>query len=289
MTKQTSPFPPGTPTDLARRTTISELCCAWTVSEREVKAAFKLLRRAESRLEEVFGGSDRHRFTIQSYKHTHLDLSNPSECVERLRRQAWAVIAERLELRTVMSLAQVRELDRQIETGEGLPPIRYDDLFATVEALLNRRGEFLREKVHECYRWLRPDSWNEHRRDSYGYTPLKTNTKSFAAGVGPKVIITYGCERGYSRSGFTVSHHKRDNLRAIDQVFHLLDGKEQPRTFNGELCDAVAEQTKGGASEAQTDYFRVKCYSNQNLHLEFKRRDLLDKFNLMAAGKNLNP
>lgn len=285
-----SPFAPGTPTGLTQRTTLSELCRAWNRSERELKAAFKLLRRAESRLEDVFGGSDRHRFTIQCYKHTHLEFDRPEIALSRLHRQAWAVIAERLELRTVMSLKQIAELDGQIEHGKDLPPIRYADLLATVESLLNRRGEFLREKVHECYRWLRPEHWNADRSGKqYYHAPYVTNAKSFTAGVGRKVIISYGCERGYSQTAsYTIAYSKRDQLRALDQVFHLLDGKEQPRTFNGELIDAVALQTKNGGSEAETDYFRVKCFRNQNIHLEFKRGDLLDKFNLIAAGKNLN-
>lgn len=283
------PFPPGTPTDVARQNTITDLCRAWNRSEAEVKAAFKLIARAEARLTEVFKGGDRHHFKVQSYNHTSLDWTKPDEATERLRRQAWAVIAERLELRACMSLAKIAELDRQIETGEGLPPIRYADVVATVETLMNRREEFMRDKVHECYRWLRPDCWsgNRHR---YGHTPYATNRKSFDAGVGEKVIIAYGCERGYARNAaYSIAYSKRDQMRALDQVFHLLDGAEQARTYNGELCDAVATQTVNGNTVAETTYFQVKCFANQNIHLRFKRLDLLDRFNLIAAGKNLNP
>jgi hypothetical protein len=209
--------------------------------------------------------------------------------LERLRRQVWRVITERLELRSVMSLAQTKELDRQIETGEGLPPIRYEDLLATVESLNNRRGDFLNAKVHEVYRWLRPQHWSGEPRP-YHTPPLRTNAKSFAAGVGRKVIISYGVERSYGTGrGFAIHYNRRDEFRALDQVFHLLDGNPQSATFNGELCDAVALQTKTTGDTAETDYFRVKCCKNQNLHLEFKRGDLLDQFNLIAAGQNLNP
>lgn len=279
-----NPFPPGTPTDVARRTTLSELCRAWNTAEREIAAAFKLIERAEGRLESVFQGGN-HCFSVQKHGQS-VNWSKPQEATERLRRQVWRVIAERMALRQNMSLAQAKELDRQIETGEGLPPIRYTDVLATVETLLSRRGEFLEAKVHECYRWLRPDCWSGSGR--YGYTPLATNRKSFEAGVGEKVIISYGCQRCF-RGGFEVNYNRRDELRALDQVFHLLDGQPQVTTHGGELCDAIYTQTKTGGRDAETPYFHARCYGNQNLHLTFKRRDLLDKFNLIAGGKNLGP
>lgn len=279
-----SPFPPGTPTDVARRTTLSELCRAWTTTEREITVAFKLIARAEKRLEDVFQGGN-HSFSVQEYNHG-MNWKEPKEATERLRRQVWRVIAERMALRQNMSLAQAKELDRQIETGEGLPPIRYADVLATVETLLSRRGEFLEAKVHECYRWLRPDCWSGTGR--YGYVPLATNRKSFEAGVGVKVIISYGCTRSY-RGGFEANYNRRDELRALDQVFHLLDGQPQPTTHNGALCDAIATQTKSGQPDADTPYFHARCHGNGNLHLTFKRRDLLDRFNAIAGGRNLNP
>lgn len=274
----------NTTTDLERRSTLTELCRAWQDTEQEIKTAFEAIARAEARLAAVFDGGS-NAFSVQEH-HGYIDWKNPAHCLERLQRQAWRAITNRLELRPLMSLAQIKELDAQIETGTGLPPIRYEDLLATVEALHSRRGEFLREKVHECYRWLRPDCWNANRK-SY-YEPYKTNAKSFAAGVGEKVIIVYGVERAYGR-GYRVNYHKRDHLRALDQVFHLLDGKPQPTSYQGALADAIDQQTKqNDTNTAETDYFRAICYKNQNLHLEFKRKDLLDQFNAIAGGFNLN-
>ena len=70
-------------------------------------------------------------------------------------------------------------------------------------------------------------------------------------------------------------------------MFHLLDGKEQPRSFNGELCDAVVAQTSGTKNTFETDYFRGRCFAILIVHLEFRREDLVGKFNLLAGGANL--
>jgi hypothetical protein len=64
----------------------------------------------------------------------------------------------------------------------------------------------------------------------------------------------------------------------------MLDGQPLPDTYHTPLFLAI-EQGQGGYGE--TDYFRVKCYQNRNLHIEFKRLDLLANLNAIAGGKTL--
>ena len=40
-------------------------------------------------------------------------------------------------------------------------------------------------------------------------------------------------------------------------------------------------------SDGESRYFRFKCFKNGNLHLEFKRADLVEQFNRMAGGRRL--
>jgi len=271
-------YPDGTPLSVAKRTTLSELCKVWASSEREIRAAFLLISEAEARLDAVFGGDSRN-LSVQSFG-GYVNFKEPDDALQNLKRQVWGALADRMELRTMMSLSRVRELDEQIKTGEGLPPMDYASVLATLITVMDKRDDFLREKVLECYQWLRPAGW--HRTD------YKTNQKSHAAGVGKKVILTYACSRSYQRnSAFEISYGSRDRFRAIDQVFHLLDGKEQPRSHNGELCDAVVAQTSGTKNTFETEYFRGRCFANQNVHLEFRREDLVGQFNLLAGGANL--
>lgn len=169
-------------------------------------------------------------------------------------------------------------MDKQLESGEGLPPITYENVLSMLESNLNNAGQYLEEKIRECYDWLRP-RW----RSEY-----KTNQASMAAGVGRKVILGCQIRHNYSGRGYQVNYGRLDNLRALDQVFHLLDGKPAlASTYQGELADAIEAQTKDGGDTFKTDYFRGRCFGNGNLHLEFLRADLLQRFNLIAGGARL--
>lgn len=59
-----------------------------------------------------------------------------------------------------------------------------------------------------------------------------------------------------------------------------------PDGYRSPLVDAI---NTTDSYVVETDMFRVKCYINGNIHLEFKRLDLLKKFNAVAGGMSLNP
>ena len=72
-----------------------------------------------------------------------------------------------------------------------------------------------------------------------------------------------------------------DELMAIDKVFHLLDGQGIPEGYEGPLIDAL--QTAGDG-KGETNYFVFQCYQNTNIHLTFKRLDLVKLLNQVAGG-----
>ena len=81
-----------------------------------------------------------------------------------------------------------------------------------------------------------------------------------------------------------MDHYREQNIRAIDNVFHALDGNGTIKSHRGPLIDAI-EASKDGTGE--TEYFRFRCFRNRNLHLEFKRLDLVAKLNAVAGGMRL--
>ena len=269
---------------VARRTSITELCNAYAESEKEIRQAFGLIVSARDRLKSFFA-EDNYLSSLDIGGGRHYgrpDYDNPDATMAAIQKQVWGALVARLELRKVMSIARARELDKQIETGKDLPPLTASNVLAMLETTLNQAGQFLEEKVLECYENLRPR----------GYTlrDYKTNQKSEAAGVGQKVILTYAVQRSYaSRGNFKVRYGgTQDELRALDQVFHLLDG--QPAnggSWAGELCDAIREQTSRENNLFSTPYFRGRCYANGNLHLEMTRADLVERFNLIAGGNRV--
>ena len=90
-------------------------------------------------------------------------------------------------------------------------------------------------------------------------------------------------ERGYGSGKFYLRHDRRAHCMTLDNIMHLLDGKGIIKGSNGPLVEAINSTVGVG----ETEYFRFKCFINSNLHLEFKRQDLLDKFNQIAGSNRL--
>jgi hypothetical protein len=65
-------------------------------------------------------------------------------------------------------------------------------------------------------------------------------------------------------------------------MFHVLDGKQPPTHLN-DAGHVVGHASHQHAGECDTDYFRFKLYQNGNLHVVFKRPDLVAKANKIVA------
>jgi len=98
-----------------------------------------------------------------------------------------------------------------------------------------------------------------------------------------RVILPSKVEQNWAGNGFHITYHCEQQLTAIDGVFHMLDGKGVMRENKGPLVKAINATDQTGRGE--TEYFRFRCCKNRNLHLEFKRLDLVKQLNGLAAGE----
>lgn len=260
---------------LIKRTSITELVGAYRQSTAEITEAYRLLVQAESRLNEFFG-SDCHfhlergggRYNAQP------DYEHPEATIGALKREVWGVLIQRLELKRVLSIEAANELDRQIETGEGLPEINEEGVQGLLKGTMEQIPRFIEAAIKEVHKLLTP---------SGGRMAEYVTNSAFK--IGKRVVIGYAVERRWSGPGFHV-RHAEDKLRAIDRVFHALDGNgAASQSYGGELCNSI-ESTQGG--EGETQYFKWRAFLNGNLHLEFKRQDLLDDLNAVASGNALD-
>lgn len=258
-------------TGMIHPTTVSHMVDAWNKSKDLIEKAHEMLHEADAVLRQEFSGP---------YRHPHVNFDNlryqeVTSTIDTLKMDVWASILERTNVRKLMTEQKQREVDSQLKNPAQLPDVTELNVLAFLENMYNSLPSVAQSMMQEVYEWLRPRGGSR-----YEYV---TNMKSEAAGVGRKVIKGWSVEHGYSSTKpWKIRYSSQDRFTSLDNVFSLLDGKGVAKTHYGPIYDAVAACDPNGVCE--TEYFRLKCYRNGNLHLEFKRIDLLDKFNLACGG-----
>jgi hypothetical protein len=259
--------------DVAKRETLAVLVSSFKLAVEEISLAYTLLEKAQNRLQAAYIAKIGYSFDTNCHNQYHrVGRCAIEEVTKRLKRDAWSVLVERLELRRLLSIKRREELDNQLrEKGDELPDITEANILAMLTQSAENVGTYVDEAAREVFSFIRPT-----REGGY-----KTNQ---VYRIGPKVILTWMVESD-CRGGFRPNYHREKYVTAIDNVFHMLDGKGPVGSYHGPLYDAIA--ASGAAGVGETDFFRFRCYRNQNLHLQFKRLDLLDKLNLIGGGGEL--
>jgi hypothetical protein len=263
-------------TDLVNRTTVRELVAVFAQAEAEIRAAFASIVAVEERLNGAFVPGDRRyrTFVVSACgMRYHDDFKDADESIRILARAAWYRIAERYELRRFMSIKRWEEFNRAVDEDQ-LPPITEEHVMGFLHAQLTQARDHLTEAVNEVFEWLRPRRYTRAGQ-------LKTNTE---LEIGPKVILPYVVRWSYGR--FEVDYDRRQHLVALENVFRALDGRGAIQGYEPEIETAIKASPDG---EGETDLFKFRCCRNRNLHLAFRRPDLLARFNAVAGGHRLRP
>ena len=257
---------------LVQRETLTALVGTYQKAVADVESAYRLLEATKKSLQKVFGYDHFHVSRRESYGQTSPEET--TQIIEGIKRQAWRVIVDRLELRRILSIKRRAELDSQLADGrdaKALPEITEANILAMFQDGMAKSVDYAREAVFEVFDWLRPQ---------VGATAkLKTNNKWQ---IGKKVIIG-GAVEPWHRGKFRTNYYHQANITALDNVFHMLDGRGALKTHYGPLHDAI-EQSDG---QGETEFFKFRCCLNGNLHIEFLRPDLVTKINQMAGRNRL--
>jgi hypothetical protein len=266
------------------RTTLTEMVAAYRQAEVDIRCAYALLTGAEERLKAAFQ-SDAYAFDLDAYSHRSrsLDYTKPEQTMHELKHAAWKVLVDKMGIRSAMSIQRAKELDEQLagrtdrfgHDVEPLPEITEANILAMMESTLGNLGAMLEEAVLEVFDWLMPRNWR---------LEYKTNQKSQWE-LKEKLILTCCIQRSHSRNTpYQVNYYRQQNITALDNVFAMMDGKGIVKTHYGPLTDAICASADG---TGETEYFAFKCFGNGNLHLKFKRPDLVAKLNAVAGGMRL--
>ena len=250
---------------IEQRATVSEMVQAYERAEAQILAACSQIAEALTTLNGAFPGD---HFSFNCPRHLRFD--EPEDAIGDFRRQAWRRFAERFELRRAMSIAKARELDEWIEKATP-EPISFESVMGLFRLHMQQLPEMLSEAVGEVYDFLRP------ARSQY-----KTNTEFE---LGRRVILSSWVERAWTGKGYRPSYYRQQHYVALDNVFSMLDGQgSTSKGYRSELEVAIEKAEKG---VGETRFFRFRAHRNGNLHLEFRRLDLVDHFNKIAGGRRL--
>jgi hypothetical protein len=262
-------------TDMIKRDSVVQLVENYEIAVADITQAYSLLHAAKNRLNASFGMGQRiYSFDVLPHGyHRGATLSNDSldQVMTQIKLDAWRIIMERLELRKLLSIARREELEKQLSDGKKLPEITIEHIWGLFESAASNVDRYMEEAVLEVFEFIRPPS-----------SKYKTNTEYE---VGKRVILKWYVEPNYSKSGFNVRYSYDPQITALDNAFLRLDGKGVVSTYHGPTHNAIKRAGSDGVCE--TDYFRLRCCLNGNLHLEFKRPDLVQRLNAIAGGARL--
>lgn len=199
-----------------------------------------------------------------------IQLPDRSTYLDTARRltdvDVWARIVEMTDLEKLMDKTAKDQLRQQLMSDP--PEVTEENVFATLEQFASDAGTIFRRGIATAFsaldrRFRSHDGWK----------------------IGSRLIL----ERALDENGYW-NHwtSKRDTLQDIERVFFVLDGKQVPPTYAG-IIGAIEETRRDGRfgearqSETASDYFTARCFKNGNLHLWFKRDDLLAKVNRLIG------
>ena len=249
--------------DMIKRQTIQHMVQAYQDSSQRVELAFDLISEASDAMKAAFG----------EYSGIYIRETN-NEIQKGLKQRAWRYIVDQTGMREVMTAKRVREFERQLESDE-VPDITEDTVWQTLVSLRDNIGMLLDEAVEEIYEWLRP--WN---------SMYKTNSEFR---VGKKVVLEYCVDYQTWGDSWHVwfVHSKEGNIRSLDNVFSLLDGKGVVK-YPGDLLTSIKDAIQRKEWICQTEYFDVKWFKKGTMHITMRRMDLVDKLNAIAGSGYLN-
>jgi len=264
-------------TQIALPNTIEDMVRAYHEGIHEMEYAFELIQQASESMQAVITPHDTYKDwnpiqTVGTY-------IKPSEVMDKAteswKRDMWRIIIDRSGVRKVMSIKASEQLDKALDNGsrsysyhdrpKELPDITVENVYSLIQGYQQDAPDIIQEALKEVSEMLRPSSnWHAYKTND----PFKVNKK---------VILTWKVELNHwGKYPYEVMYRSADKLRALDRVFHLLDGKGVPEGYNSPLIDAINTSPDG---KGKTEYFRFQCFKNNNLHIWFERDDLVDELN----------
>lgn len=182
-------------------------------------------------------------------------------------RAVWGFLIDFMGLERIMDRTARDQFRAQL--AEDPPEATADNCYATFSTLIGDAGTIFQRGVALAFSGL-----DRRFRSHDGFK------------IGSRIVLSGALSEwgGWSRSQDEV-------LRDVERAFYQLDGgKPQPERTGGIIGTWDLERQRAPGSnlyrktfEAEDEYFLIRSFKNGNVHLWFKRKDLVTKVNLLLA------
>jgi hypothetical protein len=252
MAENVNIIPRGSIADLVQE---YEAICAM------VDESWSLLKQADARLKRAIGGDDRYSGDLCTWKLNHeFGAIKPA-----LKRKFWDHVIARSGIKNVMHHQVRRELENQMRHDQTMPAFSTEVIHATLYGWAESSQDVFTQMCQETFKLMLP--W----RGKYKTNKLHRIDKR---------IVMEGAMGWYTAS---VGEYATEKLRDLDRIFHQLDSKTPPE-YPHDLVSVINDEARLKNEDAETEYFYARWFKNKNIHLTFKRLDLLAEFNRIGAG-----
>lgn len=259
---------------------IANVARSYEIARGLVKEGYEKLKQADKILKETFGDNTYIRAMPNNYQYTEENL------LREMNKQAWAQFIKWINIESIMSAKDIEELtdkiynsnnryDRYNNKKDILPEFTYEELQSTIMGAVQNSNDIFRKAIEEVWDLCTPGKHQALQK-------LKTN-KNNGAEVGKHVILHNMVEgscyyqKNIKHAHWQIRYDREKILHQLDKVFHLLDGKKYDPRGNTLVAKITTLSTHENVVE--TEYFTCKLYFNENLHIVFKRPDLVTKIN----------
>lgn len=212
----------------------------------------------------VYKTIDRHLYGLSTEDTNGKWLSDlMASAAKNLDYWAWTSLQRLSGLRSLMDEKVAKEFKKQLE--ERPPPFTADNIKATYMGLAADSQNIFERGLINVFKSA-SSSWH-------------VTNSSFR--INPRCILTRMC-RGKGRFGGLNYNGAREQLQDLERVFFVLDGKRPPE--GGNAADIFEAALKESQTVADSEYFSVRMFPvNGNMHLKFKRLDLVEKANAIIV------
>lgn len=253
--------------DLLTEIKTSDLVTAYQQMLTDLDEAYARLVRIKELYENIIGG----RFFPCKIGRHDVSLYNPESDKEDSKKgmkiNCWKVLFSRIK--NLLPAGEISKIEKQLADGN-VPEFTETNIHKLMFSFITRGDEFKKQMIEDVFDFLRP------RR-----TGLKTNQRT---ALKEKAIIPGIIE--HNKYWTHLSSYREDHVWDMDKVFHLLDGAGVPK-YPGNLVTKVREAMSEKKWQTETEYFECRWHKNGNLHIRFKRMDLVLEINKIAGCDKL--